>query len=127
MKSKLQSQKLTEYGLLKLGFGNSNLSFIYLSPTFKAIVISSPQALKLFFETMLKSLFHPANFSLALGSGVEVHTAFSRPALCTAVICPPPLLTAACSNATGLLSYRYHTANMWATNEFSLTLSISND
>lgn len=53
IKSKTLSQKLTEYGLLKLHFGNNNLQFIYLGPTSKAIVISSPQALKLIFETIL--------------------------------------------------------------------------
>lgn len=109
---------------MKLGFGNSNLSFIYLSPTFKAIVISSPQALKLIFETMLKSPFHLANF---FGSEVEVDAAFSRTALCADVICLPSLLTAVCSNTRGLMSYYYHTGNTWATNEIFLTLSISND
>lgn len=127
MKSKPQSQKLTEYGLLKPGFGTSNLSFIYPSPTFKAIVISSSQALKLISETMFRSRFHLANFSLVLGSEVEVHPAFSGTALCTDVTCSPSLLTAVWSNATGLLSYYCHTGNMWATNEIFLTLSISND
>ena len=78
IKSKPQSQKLTEYGLLKLDFGNSNLSFIYLSPTFKAIMILSLQPLKLIFETTLKSPFHLANFSSVGGSEVEVHSAFSH-------------------------------------------------
>lgn len=122
IKSKPQSQKLTEYGLLRLGFGNSNLSFIYLSPTFKATVISSPQALKLIFETMLKSPFHLANFFLVLGSEVEVHPAFSHTALCTDVICSAFSLT-----ATGLVSYYYHSGNTWATTEIFLALSISND
>lgn len=120
---KLQRQKLTEFGLLKLGFGNSNLSFIYLSPTFKAIVISPPQALKLIFETMLKSSFHLANFSSVHGPEAEVHPAT---ALWTDGIFSPSSLTAMGSNARGLASYYYHTESTCATNEIFLTLLISN-
>lgn len=119
--------RVGEYGLLKLGFGNSNLPFIYLGPTFKAIVISSPQAFKLIFEAILKSPLHLRNIHLVLSSEAEIHTAFSHTALCTDVICSPSSLPAASSNSTGLVSYYYHTGNRWATNDIFLTLSISND
>lgn len=114
-KSKMQSQKLTEYGLLKLGYGNSSLSFIYPRPTFKATVISLPQALKLIFESMLKSPFHLANFSLVLGSEAEGCAAFQRPALSAHVTCSPPFLAAARSNTMQeLLSpHRDYVGNTW--------------